>query len=211
MPPILVSSSAKHIATHILVIAKLSGTRDFILGGFVCDTNVPARNYLFKVSNWSTRIRCENCSKLRIKTLERCQWRHSNVFIVNCEHISSFVLIVEFEQANVCWVHIEKTNTFEDKIGYIMRYVAVFSVWTKFINKWHLNLSHHNPLYQWWISEKLLRRSLLPTLILPKKMGLTFKVTCCTFVFLQIVLAWRLFRSYLTQLILNCCKLLLSC
>ena len=35
MPPILVSSSAKHIATHILVIAKLSGTRDFILGGFV--------------------------------------------------------------------------------------------------------------------------------------------------------------------------------
>ena len=52
-----------------------------------------------------------------MKTLERCQWRHSSVFIVNCEHISSFVLIAEFEQANVYWVHIEKTNTFEDKIG----------------------------------------------------------------------------------------------
>ena len=52
----------------------------------------------------------------------------SRIFIVNCEHISNFVSIVEFEQANVCWVHIEITNTFEGKIGYMMRYVAVFSV-----------------------------------------------------------------------------------
>ena len=35
MPPILVSSYAKHIATYILVIAKLSGTKYFTLGGFV--------------------------------------------------------------------------------------------------------------------------------------------------------------------------------
>ena len=48
------------------------------------------------------------------------------VFIVNCEHISNIVLIVEFEQANVCWVYIEKINTFEDKNGYTMRYAAVF-------------------------------------------------------------------------------------
>ena len=65
-----------------------------------------------------------------MKTLERCQWRHSSVFIVNCQHILIFALIVEFEQANVFWVHIEKANTFEDKIGYTMRYVVVsmFSV-----------------------------------------------------------------------------------
>ena len=42
-----------------------------------------------------------------MKTLERCQWRYSSVFIVNCEHTSSFVLIAELEQANVYWVHIE--------------------------------------------------------------------------------------------------------
>ena len=36
---------------------------------------------------------------------------------------SNFVLIVEFEQANVRSVHIEKANIFEDKIGYIMHYV----------------------------------------------------------------------------------------
>ena len=50
MPPILVSSSAKYIATPILVTAKLSGTKNFILGGFVCDINVPARNCLFKLA-----------------------------------------------------------------------------------------------------------------------------------------------------------------
>ena len=63
-----------------------------------------------------------------MKTLERCQWRHSSVFIVNREYISSFVLIAEFEQENVCWIRIEMTNTFGGKIGYIMCYVAVFSV-----------------------------------------------------------------------------------
>ena len=62
---------------------------------------VPAMNYLFKVSNWSTRVKCENFSRLRVMTLERCEWRHSSVFIVNCEHISSFALIGEFEKANV--------------------------------------------------------------------------------------------------------------
>ena len=61
-----------------------------------------------------------------MKTLERCHWRRSSVFIVKCEHISNFFLIIDFEEAKVCWVHIEKTNTFEDKIGHTMRYVVVF-------------------------------------------------------------------------------------
>ena len=37
MPPILGPSSAKRIATQILVIAKLNGRKDFILRVFVCD------------------------------------------------------------------------------------------------------------------------------------------------------------------------------
>ena len=61
-----------------------------------------------------------------MKTLEQCKWGRSRVFIVNCEHVSNFVLIVDFEQANVFLVHIEKANTFEDKMGHIMRYVVVF-------------------------------------------------------------------------------------
>ena len=59
-----------------------------------------------------------------MKTLERCQWRRSSVFIVNCEHISNFLPIIDFEQAKVFWVHIEKINTLESKIRY-MRYVVV--------------------------------------------------------------------------------------
>ena len=37
MLPILVPSSAKRSTTQILVIAKLSGRKDFILRVFVCD------------------------------------------------------------------------------------------------------------------------------------------------------------------------------
>ena len=37
MRPILVPSSAKRIATQILVTAKLKGRKDFILRGFVCN------------------------------------------------------------------------------------------------------------------------------------------------------------------------------
>ena len=43
MLPILVSSSAKHIAAQILVIAKLNGRKDFVLRGFVCDIIGPSK------------------------------------------------------------------------------------------------------------------------------------------------------------------------
>ena len=42
MPLILVSSSAKRIATEILVIAKLNGKK-YILKGFVCDIIRPSK------------------------------------------------------------------------------------------------------------------------------------------------------------------------
>ena len=43
MPPILVPSSAKPIATQILVIAKLNGRKDFSLRFFVCDIIRPRK------------------------------------------------------------------------------------------------------------------------------------------------------------------------
>ena len=43
MPPSLVPSSAKRIATQIVVIAKLNGRKDFILKGFVCDIICPSK------------------------------------------------------------------------------------------------------------------------------------------------------------------------
>ena len=64
---------------------------------------------------------------LRMKVLERRQRWCFCVFIVICEHISLFVQIAGSQRAsNVCWVHIEKKNTFDKKIGYLMRYFVVF-------------------------------------------------------------------------------------
>ena len=107
-------------------------------------SSVPARNYLLNVSHWGTR--------LRMKTLERCQWRLSSVFVLNSEHISNFVLIVDFEQTNICWVYVEKTNTFADKIGYSICLLQYFkykqnllpnSIWTYtmitlWVNQWEV-------------------------------------------------------------------------
>ena len=43
MPPILVPSSVKRIATKTLVSAILNGKKDFILRGFVCDITRPCK------------------------------------------------------------------------------------------------------------------------------------------------------------------------
>ena len=50
--------------------------------------------YKVKVHNRNTRIRCEICLKLTIKTPERGQWRRSGVFIVNFEHILDLALVL---------------------------------------------------------------------------------------------------------------------
>ena len=49
----------------------------------------PAKICLFKFNHGNARKRCEICSKLTIKTLERHQWRHSGVLLLtlNIFHI----------------------------------------------------------------------------------------------------------------------------
>ena len=51
---------------------------------------ISAGNYLL---NGNTTAICEICSKLTIKTPERCQWRPSSVFIVNFQEILHIVLM----------------------------------------------------------------------------------------------------------------------
>ena len=53
----------------------------------------PTGIYLLKVNNRKTKSRCQICSKLTKKILERCQWRHSGIFIVNFEHLSHLDLV----------------------------------------------------------------------------------------------------------------------
>ena len=63
--------------------------------------HIPIGIYLLKVDNENTRIRSEICSKLTIKTPERCHWRRSSVFIVKFEHNSHFVLVFRLLTLNI--------------------------------------------------------------------------------------------------------------
>ena len=51
---------------------------------------ISASIYLFQVNNRCTKEVCEICSKLTIKTPERCQWCRSDVFIVNLNIFHTF-------------------------------------------------------------------------------------------------------------------------
>ena len=105
MSPILVPSSVKRIATQIVVIANLNGKKDFILKVFVCDI-------IHRSKELPVQITCESCSILR----------KSMLTIFNFNDVNGIVL------PNVCLVHIERVNTFEDKVGHITRYVLFLRV-----------------------------------------------------------------------------------
>ena len=68
----------------------------------VTTTNHPSKQMNSQSNSRNNRKRCEICLKLKKKTLER---HRSHVFITIFEHISYFfsVLIVYFEQVNICW------------------------------------------------------------------------------------------------------------
>ena len=72
---------------------------------------------LFKVNNESTRILCEICSKLTIKTSEWRHYSHSGVFTVNFEWIWHIALVFKLLTMNkhipaVNLVHITETLNF---------------------------------------------------------------------------------------------------
>ena len=69
-------------------------------------TQIPVGIHLLKFNNRNTRTRCEICSKLTIKTLERRHWYRSGVFNVNFEHISYLVLVfllLTLSKVNARW------------------------------------------------------------------------------------------------------------
>ena len=58
----------------------------------------PVNKYMLEVNNKNIREKCEFCSKLSIKSPERCEWRRLGVFNVNYEHISQIFLVF------YCWL-----------------------------------------------------------------------------------------------------------
>ena len=57
------------------------------------DNPYPTNIYLLKVNDKNTGKACKKCSKLIIKTVERCHCSSSGFFIVNFEHISHLFLL----------------------------------------------------------------------------------------------------------------------
>ena len=68
------------------------------------DTSNPVDNYMFKVINWNTRIRCEIYLKLTIKTPMAPLW--CSYFTPWCPYFTpcSSVSIVKFQQIYAGWV-----------------------------------------------------------------------------------------------------------
>ena len=81
----------------MLVIEESNERKYFIFRSFVCDIIRPSKEL-----------------PVQRKLLKRKNkvWKLWTYF--------KHVLIVDFEQANVCQVYIEKISTFKDKIDYIM-------------------------------------------------------------------------------------------
>ena len=91
MPPILVPSTAKRIATQILGIANLIQRKDFILRVSVCDIIRPSKKLPVQSSNLRTRIRCESCLILRMSMLT----------IFNINNVNGVVLVYLLLTVNI--------------------------------------------------------------------------------------------------------------
>ena len=62
-----------------------------------------------------------------MKTLELYQWCRSSVFIVNCEHISNFLLIVDFEQAHVAGFILKRKTLLKKRSGTSINMLQYFN------------------------------------------------------------------------------------
>ena len=79
------------VVRNVRVYLKLSRTVE--RNPELSDWDIAGGIHQLRVNFRNTRTRCEMCSKSTINTSERRQWRRSDVFIVNFEHISHLVLV----------------------------------------------------------------------------------------------------------------------
>ena len=84
---------------------------NFVSHGGNGKRSYPATIYLFKVSNRNTRERCEICSKLTIKIVEKCmkyvlrQQKNTRTMLMRRSGV--FLVSIDFELENVSWVPLQ--------------------------------------------------------------------------------------------------------
>ena len=153
---------------------------------------VSARNYLFKVNKLSARIRCESSSILRtsMSTIFNINDVNGVVLVSLLLILNIFQTIFQLLTLNrltfACFI-LKRQTLLKTRSGvsWVMYYfkceqiLLTNSIWT------------YTSKPYGWISEEFLRWNLLQTLILTKKMQLTYKMTCCMYICLFTVLLAR--------------------
>ena len=134
MPPILVPSSAKRIATQILVTEKVNGRKGFVLRGFVCDIirpskKLPVQSYLLKHKN---------------KVWKLLWIKHEDNDVAS---VPSLLTVNIFPTCSNCWLRTGKRlpGSYWKENYFWKVYHALCCSILKFINKLHLNLYLHKP------------------------------------------------------------------
>ena len=114
----------------------------------------PVNIYLFKANNRNTRKRCGICSELTIKTPERHQWRQwrrSDVFIGNFEHIPHLfiVFLLLLWRSRIldgkCFLKNFPYICFSFKKMILWKKVCIFTFLHPLKSSWHLTLSKSTP------------------------------------------------------------------
>ena len=141
MPPILVLSPAKRKGNINFSNCKFKWEKRFWELLFVISF-VPARNYLSKVSNLSTRIMCESCSILRMSMLT----------IFNITDVNDVVLVSLLLTVNILDWLITKRQTYlktRSSISCVMYYfkceqnlltnsIWTYTITTLWVNQWEI-------------------------------------------------------------------------
>ena len=98
-------------------------------------TLYPTAIYIFKTNNRNTRMSCEICSNLTIKTPERLKCRRSGVFIVEFELISHLFLLLTLSRWTGGFITL-RSNEVVDKL------VTFFQGYAKMLAKKKVLIQH---------------------------------------------------------------------
>ena len=109
----------------------------------------PAGIYLVKVNNRNPSARCEIYSKLTIKTTDWRHWQHSDIFIVNFEHVTADWVLARYFR-NVFFIKtVFFSGIFIKKLTHTGSMFGLSWHWKKYSRKvehfmlWFQDLSRH--------------------------------------------------------------------
>ena len=94
---------SSHVHCYLLLTVKSLFIKELVSTshGFLITIETPAGIYLLKVSNRNTRARCEICSKLTIKTPERCRLGFQ-LLLENPNEVNPFNIYLELHRQVSC-------------------------------------------------------------------------------------------------------------